>query len=144
MKNKLVEKTYTAIVSGVPQTEKGCIQYPVAHHYKNKKKMIVITRGKKIQYKGKPQPAETCWKLIKKNSSLACLQIRIYQGKRHQIRVHLAAIGHPIIGDKLYYSGPIESPYHLLYASQIKFKDMQNRPQVISVEVPFLKQYFID
>lgn len=74
----------------------GLIDFPIVH--KSSKRMAVLTPNKKIDYKGKPINAKTHIKKISEH----LIECEIQQGARHQIRVHLASIGCPIIGDELY------------------------------------------
>ncbi len=113
-----LRKTYLAWVSGKLENE-GKIQTPVAHHPKNAKKMQVCA-DEKTAKKLKARDALTYYTPIKSSLHSSLVQVEIYQGARHQIRVHLASLGHPLLGDTLY-GGP---PSHrlLLHASQIDLR----------------------
>ena len=82
------------------------LDWPLAHHAKNKKKMIPIVPGKKRGFRGKPIPATTIIHGVTEDSfaRIPCLlfQIEILTGVMHQIRVHLATLGFPLIGDLVY------------------------------------------
>jgi len=139
MKNHNIVKKYIAIVDGIVQTESGVIDYPIAHHYKNSKKMSVILNDK-IKYRARPHEAVTKWKLIKKYNDKSVLDIEIKEGKRHQIRAHLASIGHPIIADKLYNKNTDKKfNSHLLYSYGVIFNNYLNNKVEVYTEVPFLK-----
>jgi 23S rRNA pseudouridine1911/1915/1917 synthase len=90
-----VEKEYLAIVRGEPERESGRIELPLGQ-----------ARGSRIQLKVAVQldglSALTEWRVVRRVSGYALLACRISTGRQHQIRVHLEAIGHPIVGDKLY------------------------------------------
>ena len=136
MKNLGIDKIYTAVVDGKMSNSSGFINYPIAHHYKNKSKMIAVKKNE--LYRGKPRNAVTEWKLIKVVDDKSILEVKIKKGARHQIRVHLASIGFPIVGDKLYNEKKNKSSYknHLLYASGLNFTscaDMKDKNIVAGV-----------
>ena len=94
LKERLVHKTYIAVVEGVPDPREGMIEAPLGRHPKNRKKQAVVAGGREAITRYKVR--ET---LPGKRSLLEAEPVT---GRTHQIRVHLAAIGHPIIGDELY------------------------------------------
>ena len=100
-----IQKTYVALIEG--RLAQDCvINYPIAHHPKNKAKMIAVMPKNKY-FRGKAQAARTevvILPLVHKGhkGDFTRVQIKIQGGRRHQIRVHLAAIGHPLLGDVLY------------------------------------------
>jgi len=93
-KERKIEKEYLALVLGVPSKREGVIELPLGRHPKDRKRISVKTK--------RPRVAQTSWyvKEVFKNSAL--LLCRPRTGRTHQIRVHLSAIGHPIIGDPVY------------------------------------------
>lgn len=140
MKSEKIEKIYTAVVNGIPHDKNGIIDIPIAHHYKSNKKMVAVFENAK--FRGHPQPAKTFWKLIKTNNSISILEIMIKKGVRHQIRLHLAQIGLPIIGDKLYNKNNQSSQFanHLLYANGVRFFSKAQEKIQLFIDVPFLKE----
>jgi 23S rRNA pseudouridine1911/1915/1917 synthase len=94
-----VEKEYFAIVRGEPSADSGTIDLPIANARMSKVelKMAVLADG---------MPSRTDWKVLERHGKCAVLSCSPFTGRQHQIRVHLAAIGHPVVGDKLY--GPDE------------------------------------
>lgn len=90
-----VVKEYLALVAGVPQ-EQGTITLALGRHPTIKTRMAVCPRG------GRPAQSEyvRLWTAPDKSASL--VRVRIFTGRTHQIRVHMAAIGHPLLGDAVY------------------------------------------
>lgn len=139
MKNKEIEKKYIAVVQGKPYTPEGVIDIPIGHHNKNIKKMVVIDG--KNKYRGRPQQAKTAFKLIQTNERISILELSIKKGIRHQIRVHLAYNGLPIIGDKLYNKDNENFiyPYHFLYCYYVVFTNIENRKIEVYSDIPFME-----
>ena len=93
LKNRKAKKSYYALVKGIPKEYKSKIEGPISRNIKNRKKMSINSTGKE---------AVTYYETIKyfENYTLICALPET--GRTHQIRVHMAAIGHPIAGDNLY------------------------------------------
>ncbi len=90
-----VTRAYKAVVWGVPSPRRGEIAGNIGRDPRNRKKMAVLERGGK--------PALTRYSVLKPLASVAALiECRLATGRTHQIRVHLASIGHPVIGDAAY------------------------------------------
>ena len=96
-----IDKEYQAIVEGIPTLKSGSIREPIGRHPVHRIRMAVNEKGR---------PARTDWEWC---ASLgrrhALLSVCIHTGRTHQIRVHLAHIGHPVAGDGLYGHGPKDS-----------------------------------
>ena len=91
---RLVKKTYIARVFGHVETSEGKIELPLAADWQNRpKQKIDPLRGK---------PATTRWRVICREGAATRLRLFPETGRSHQLRVHLKAIGHPILGDRLY------------------------------------------
>lgn len=126
--NKIL-KVYHARVSGKLYAKKGIINYPIAHSKKTDKKMVAIKEGYRL-YRGKAREAETRWTLISGKD----LEVIIKTGVRHQIRVHLASLSHPILGDFLYNGDP--APCLMLISKKISFSlDGENFEAVSSLNL---------
>ncbi|MGQ9508525.1 MAG: RluA family pseudouridine synthase [Thermodesulfobacteriota bacterium] len=93
-KNRRVKKTYLAIVYGSFKEEEGVIDIPIGRHIRERKRMSIKTK--------KGREAITRWKVLEGFDGYSFLEIHPETGRTHQIRVHLASIGHPILGDPLY------------------------------------------
>jgi 23S rRNA pseudouridine1911/1915/1917 synthase len=90
-----VERAYQAVVWGVPAKKSGEIEGNIGRHPVHRKKMTVVTRGGK--------PALTRYRVLRSFGRVASLvECRLATGRTHQIRVHMAAIGHPLLGDPTY------------------------------------------
>ncbi len=95
-KERRVEKTYLALVKGEMKDLSGFIQTQLGRHSVHRKKMAVVTNGRH---------AITEWKRLRHNQAASLVSVRLHTGRTHQIRVHMAHIGHPLLGDNLY-GGP--------------------------------------
>ena len=88
-----VERCYAALVWGVLREESGRIEAPIGRHPKNRKKMAVVEDGR---------DAATHFSVVERCPFTTEVECRLETGRTHQIRVHLAHIGHPIFGDPVY------------------------------------------
>lgn len=115
--NRQVHKLYVAHVAGNVSEDQGEINLPLITDWPNRPKQKVDhVQGK---------PSLTRWKVTARSadSSTTKLELEPYTGRSHQLRLHLAAIGHPILGDALYASPELVSPYPrlMLHAWQLSF-----------------------
>jgi 23S rRNA pseudouridine1911/1915/1917 synthase len=97
--SRAVDRAYSALVWGVPRPSAGEIEGNIGRSPRNRKKMAVRTTGGK--------PALTLYRTLEAFGDAAALvECRLATGRTHQIRVHMAHIGHPVMGDPFYGSGP--------------------------------------
>jgi len=95
IKDHQVTKKYLALINNNPKDDSGIIDAPIGRSLKNRKKMAVTAEGKSRE-------AITHFKVLKRFSGYALVEATLRTGRTHQIRVHLAFIGYPIVGDRLY------------------------------------------
>ena len=97
-KQRRVDKTYHALVQGLPDPHTGTIDAPIGRHPGHDYKFAVTDRGKH---------AVTHYELLEAFRYASLLEIRLETGRTHQIRVHLAALHHPCVGDLTYGADPV-------------------------------------
>jgi len=90
-----IDRRYLAIVNGVPRTAAGSVDAPLARSAANRKKIAVVegSRGKR---------AVTHWRRLEVLNDAALVECRLETGRTHQVRVHMASMGHPLLGDPVY------------------------------------------
>ena len=115
IKNHEVRKIYIALVRGVVQEDEATIDMPIGRSTKDRKKMAVVKDGKN---------AVTHFKVLKRYPKYTLLEIKIDTGRTHQIRVHMAEIGHPVVGDMIYSNGKNDFGVEgqMLHAKSLDFK----------------------
>ena len=92
LQEREIGREYTAIVQGV-MTAGGTINQPIARHKIDRKRMAVVYGGK---------PAVTHYRVLEKFPNFTLVKVKLETGRTHQIRVHMAYLHHPILGDQLY------------------------------------------
>jgi 23S rRNA pseudouridine1911/1915/1917 synthase len=97
MKLRRIERRYLALVIGSPPSDTGKIDAPVGRHPKHRTRMAVVPDGK---------PAVTWFAVQERHEETSLLDVKLETGRTHQIRTHLASIGHPIVGDTAYGKHP--------------------------------------
>lgn len=115
MKAHSVHRIYRGFVSGRIKEENGTIEGDIGRHPTDRKKMAIVTKNGKL--------AITHYQMIEQLKGAAYMEFRLETGRTHQIRVHMASIGHPLLGDIVYSNS--KNPYHLqgqaLHAMTIGF-----------------------
>ncbi len=123
-----VEKIYTALVHGTPRAASGRIEKPIARDPVQRVRMTARLAG------GREAWSE--YKVLERFPRFTLLEVKIGTGRTHQIRVHLASIGHPVAGDRLY--GAPADPRHsrfFLHARRIRFESPATG-RMVEVEAP--------
>ena len=115
IKNHEVKKTYIALVRGIFKENEATIDMPIGRSTSDRKKMAVNKNGKN---------AITHIKVLKRFDKYTLLQVNIETGRTHQIRVHMAEIGFPIVGDYVYSNGknPFDVKGQMLHSYKLEFK----------------------
>jgi len=112
-KTRTIVKAYLALVKGQLTPERGIIEAAIGRDPRNRKRMAVVTEGRE---------ARTEYRVIKYAGNYSLLEIIPETGRTHQIRVHLSAIGYPVVGDPMY---GVKSPHlsrQFLHACRLGFK----------------------
>ncbi len=99
IQTKTARREYLGLVNGAPKAEQGSVNQPVGRHPKHRKKMTVIP----VEQGGRT--ALTHWKVLERLGNYTLMHFQLETGRTHQIRVHSAYMGHPIVGDPDYGSG---------------------------------------
>lgn len=137
-RSREVSKMYTGLVWGRINDEVGRISLPLGRHIRNRKKISVKTN--------KPHEAETRYTVRKVYRDFTLLDISPVTGRTHQIRVHLSASGHPVVGDTKYgrKKTRVRCPRLFLHASKLTFKHPETNKLVeFSAELPQELQDFL-
>lgn len=128
-------KTYRAVVEGVPAPSEAIIDAPIARSLRKPQTFTVSAAGR---------PAQTRYKVIKsfeeKGNAYSLLELQPATGRTHQLRVHLAYIGHPIVGDPVYGNG---SGPMLLHAESLEISLPGGVRRVFRAEVPAAFKDFV-
>ena len=127
---RTVKKSYVALVEGYPE-DAGEIIAPIGRDPHHRKKMAIVPHGKH---------AHTKYHVLQKGRGVSLLDVEIFTGRTHQIRVHLASLGHAIVGDKIYGRSLKHEEVQYLTARRIGFSHPTKRAW-IEVEIPIPQRY---
>lgn len=103
LKTHDIKRIYHAIVHGVIRKDEGTIEGPIGRHPIDRKKMAINQKNGK--------PAITHYRVLQRFSNFTYVECQLETGRTHQIRVHMASIHHPLLGDAVY--GPAKCPFKL-------------------------------
>jgi 23S rRNA pseudouridine1911/1915/1917 synthase len=132
LKARRVKKTYLALVHGSPAAEIGRIEAPIGRDPRRFGRMAVISGGR---------PSVTGYRVRERFPGWTLLEVDLHTGRTHQIRVHLASIGHPIAGDPVYATGearrgPEGLERMFLHSWRIEFVSVSSADRLIRAEAP--------
>jgi 23S rRNA pseudouridine1911/1915/1917 synthase len=116
-----VHKTYRALVAGEVDKDEGEIKVPLGRSFLKAGLMVPAVEG--VRFRGKPMDAVTRYRVLERGSDVSLLELDLLTGVMHQLRVHLAFIGHPVLGDDRY--GPDADPdsrEYGLQAARLEFR----------------------
>ncbi len=137
-KQRKVEKTYICLVIGKVKQEKGSITALLGRAPSDRRKQKVFLPTDP-DAKGKRE-AETTYRVLQRFEDYTLLEVKPKTGRKHQIRVHMASIGHPLAGDKLYGFKGQQSPEglnrHFLHASSLKIPMPDGSIKEFNSELP--------
>ena len=136
LKDHSMARTYEAIVCGSFREDSGTVDAPIGRHPSDRKKMCVIERNSK--------PAVTHWEVVERFRGYTHIRCRLETGRTHQIRVHMAHIGHPLLGDTVYgHKKPeLGQDSQCLHAFSLCFRHPRDgRPVMVFAPLP---KYFED
>lgn len=141
-KGRKVRKVYLALVKGELEHKEGVIDSPISRNVRNRKKMGLVS-----EREGKR--AVSRYKIVKeyeidKGSFVSLVEVQIETGRTHQIRVHMAGIGHPVIGDNAYGTESFNRRFkekfglkrQFLHAEELEFVDLDGKKKKIASDLP--------
>ena len=128
---RMTRKTYVARVWGVPAEKSGTVDLPLIVDWPNRPRQMVCHESGK--------PAQTDWKVIKTEGETARLRLFPKTGRSHQLRVHMLALGHPILGDPFYATGPARDyPRLMLHSEELRFNHPEGgKSTKVRAKAPF-------
>jgi 23S rRNA pseudouridine1911/1915/1917 synthase len=136
-KSRRIKKKYLALVYGRMESDSGRVSLPIGRHPVDRKKMSTHSR--------KSRMAETTWRVRKRFARATLVELGLKTGRTHQIRVHCAAIKHPVVGDSVYggrkagksiaYDLVVSVPRQMLHAWRLEFTHPKNQ-KTLCFEAP--------
>lgn len=123
--DRKVHKTYVAVVDGVPNISKAVIDLPIGRNPKKPSQFRIDPNGKQ---------AQTQYEVLSSNGKLSLVELRPVTGRTHQLRVHMAHIGTPIHGDRIYGGKQADRLY--LHAASLEITIPDGQRKLFSAEIP--------
>ena len=135
LKDHTLARTYEAVVIGGLKEDYGTVNAPIGRSPKDRKKMAIVPDGRH---------AVTHYEVLARYPGYTHIRCKLETGRTHQIRVHMASLGHPIVGDEVY--GPSKSKFDLqgqcLHARELTFlHPADGQPRLVKSDLP---DYFTD
>ena len=134
LKDHTMARTYEAVVCGNLKEDSGTVDAPIGRHPSDRKKMCIAARD--------GRNAVTHWEVVGRYRGYTHIRCKLETGRTHQIRVHMASIGHPIVGDSVYGRKKPElgQDSQVLHAGILCFRHPRDQhPVIVSAELP---EYF--
>ena len=113
IKARKVEKGYLALAVGVPDPPQGRVDAPISRDPRHRKRMAVVLSGR---------DSRTAYRVLERIAGYSLLELDLETGRTHQIRVHLAYLGHPLLGDGVYGKRSPLLERHFLHAHRLGFQ----------------------
>lgn len=113
LKDRLVLKGYMALATGKLTRERGEIDVPIARDPRHRKRMAIVLEGRR---------SRTNYRVVEEVAGFSLLELYLKTGRTHQARVHLAHLGHPLLGDGLYGRSSQFLQRHFLHAHKLGFR----------------------
>ena len=135
LKDRSLSRTYEAVVRGNLREDAGTVDRPIGRHPTDRKRMAIVPGGR---------PAVTHWQVIARYKGYTHVRCKLETGRTHQIRVHMASLGHPLLGDFTYGAPSPEKGLEgqCLHARELKFIHPRSGLPV-HLETP-LPAYFLE
>ena len=112
LKARQLRRCYMALVRGAMPASRGIIDAPIGRHPQQRKKMAVVTRSGRA--------ARTHYHVLDAWGPISLLRLSLETGRTHQIRVHLAHVGHAVLGDAVYGAGALHLPGHAMLEREVR------------------------
>ena len=128
LKERTMEKHYLAVAQGGFSQDEGAVDAPIGRHPVDRKRMAIVADGR---------PSRTEFKVKERLRGCTLLDVHLLTGRTHQIRVHMASLGHPLLGDVIYGSKrpPHNAPRLMLHAWWVAFTHPRTG-ETVRVEAP--------
>ncbi|MEC9098951.1 MAG: RluA family pseudouridine synthase [Chloroflexota bacterium] len=136
IKERSISRNYEALVYGKPKLKEAIIDAPIIRDPKNPIKRRVFTGGKE---------SKTSYRIKKNFEEYSLLDVKLFSGRTHQIRVHLEHVGHPVVGDNLYGNKKSKLKRSFLHSSKLEFfHPMNNKKLYFESPLPLELKKFIE
>ncbi|HEU5319098.1 MAG TPA: RluA family pseudouridine synthase [Chloroflexota bacterium] len=129
LKERRMDKRYVALVDGVPQSESGTIEAPIGRDPRHPRRMAAVPGGR---------PSTTHFRILRRYAKHTLLECKPVTGRTHQIRVHLASIGCPVVADRVYGRSQPSVPLdrHFLHAGRLAFRLLDGTERTFEAPLP--------
>ncbi len=121
LKEERLDKRYLLVCAEQGLPDEGSIEFPLTNHPKDQRRVYACIHPRDVM-RYEPRPASTRYRVVRRSGPWALVEATVGKALRHQIRVHFAAIGHPLAGDELY-GGPVIRAlgHHVLHAARVAY-----------------------